>query len=83
LRLVKKLFRVSQSITIDLLKPVVACIVAVLSCSVCDTKAGSKYAGVQATAKTVHLASPKAGESRYQYVLFQGAARRLSNHHQL
>ena len=69
--MVKTVFRVSQSITVDLLKPAVACILAVLSCHVCDTKAGSKYAGVQAMAKTLHLSSPKAGESRYHYVPFQ------------
>jgi len=70
-RLVITGFRLSQSIRIDLLKPAIACILALLSCSTFDTKAGSKPAGMQAVVKTLHLAALKAGESRYHYVPFQ------------
>jgi hypothetical protein len=64
-------FRLSQSIRIDLLKPAIACLLALLSCSSFHTEARSKYDRMQALVITLHLAPPKIGESRYHYVPFQ------------
>jgi len=70
-RVAKSWFSLSQSIRIDLLKPAIACILALLSCSSFVTEAGSKHARMQALVKTLHLAAPKTGESPYHYVPFE------------
>jgi len=60
-----------QSIRFDRIKRALACILALLSFSSFDTEARSKYAGIQAVVKRLHLTPPATGESRYYYVPFQ------------
>jgi len=71
MNVVKRFFCLSQSISIDLLRPAIVCVLVMLSCSSFGTEAGSDRAATQTFVKTLHLTPPKPGESRYLYVPFQ------------
>src|SRR5215475_8965355 len=67
----RRVFRLSQSLRIDLLTPAIVCVLVMLSCSSFGTEARSKCSGTQTLVKTLHLTPPKPGESRYLYLPFQ------------
>jgi hypothetical protein len=54
-----------------MVKPLIACVLVFFSCGSADTKSGSNVTRTQVIARTLHLDSPKKGESRYQYVPFE------------